>query len=126
MHPIMIVQEALVAALKADAVLADLVGEAVFDAPPKGRTPPYVVVQRHDVIGRDGDLAAVQEHRVLLHCWADQASRGRVLEIVERVVAVALALEGVTHASHVRTNTLINGETGLARAAVSLKFLSEG
>jgi hypothetical protein len=125
MHPIMIVQSALVAALKADSSLAALVGDAVFDAPPKGKAPPYLVIVRHDIVQRDGDLAQLQEHRMLLHCWADQPSRGRVLEIVERVVAVALDLEGVTHAAHVRTDTVIDSETGLARAAVTLRFMSE-
>jgi hypothetical protein len=125
MHPIMMVQSALVEALKADSALAALVGDRMFDAPPKGKAPPYLVIVRHDIVQRDGDLAQVQEHRVLLHCWADQPSRGRVLEIVERVVAVALGLEGVTHAGHVRTDTVIDGETGLARAAVTLRFMSE-
>ncbi|HEY8356297.1 MAG TPA: DUF3168 domain-containing protein [Ramlibacter sp.] len=126
MHPIIRVQGALVAAFKEDAALAAIVGEAVFDAPSKGVAPPYVVIARHDVLQRDGDLAVVQEHRVLLHCWADQPSRRRALEIAERVVAVALAVSGVTHAEHVRTDSVIDGETGLAKAAVTLRFMGEG
>lgn len=126
MHAIVQVQEALVAALKGDVALAGIVGEAVFDAPPKGQTPPYMVIRRHDMVQRDGDLAVLQEHRMLLHCWADQPSRRRVLEIAERVVAVALGLGAVTHAEHVRTDTVIDEGTGLARAAVTLRFLSEG
>jgi hypothetical protein len=126
MHPIIEVQEALVAALKGDAALLALVGGAVFDAPPKGQAPPYVVIRRHDMVQRNGDLAVLQEHRVLVHCWADQPSRRRVLEIAEEVVAAALELEAVAHAEHVRTDTAIDNETGLARAAVTLRFLSEG
>jgi hypothetical protein len=126
MHPIIRVQGALVAALQEDAALAAIVGEAVFDTPPKGVAPPYVVIARHDVLQRDGDLAVVQEHRVLLHCWADQPSRRRALQIAERVVAVALAVTGVTHAEHVRTDSVIDSETGLAKAAVTLRFMSEG
>jgi hypothetical protein len=125
MHPIIKVQEALVSALKGDAALLALVGEAMFDAPPKGQAPPYVVIRRHDMVQRDGDLALVQEHRVLVHCWADQPSRRRALEIAERVVAGALALRVVTHAEHVRTDSVIDDKTGLARAAVTLRFLSE-
>ena len=37
-------QGELVAALKADGLLGALVGDGVFDAPPKGRAPPYVVI----------------------------------------------------------------------------------
>ena len=73
MHPIMVVQEALVTALKADAALAGIVGDGVFDAPPTGRAAPYVVIARHDVIQRDGDIAVLQEHRVVVHCWGSRA-----------------------------------------------------
>jgi hypothetical protein len=126
MHPILAVQGALVAALKGDAALAAIVGDGVFDAPPKGRAAPYVVIARHDVIQRDGDLAVMQEHRVLVHCWGDQPSRKAALGMADRVVAVALALGGVSHAGHVRTDTVIDGKTSLARAAVTLRFISEG
>lgn len=126
MHPIIRVQEALVSALKADSALAAVVANKVFDAPPNGVAPPYVVIARHDVLPKDGDLAVVQEHRVLLHCWADQPSRRVALEIAERVVAVALGLSEVTLAQHVRTDTVIDGETGLAKAAVTLRLMSEG
>lgn len=125
MHPIMIVQGALVAALRADPELVAMIGGSVFDAPPKGQAPPYLVLARHDAIQRDGDLALVQEHRVLVHCWSERPSRKAALDMAERVVAVALGLHGVTHAGHVRTDTIIDGETGLARAAVSLRFFSE-
>ena len=126
MHPILAVQGALVTALKSDVALAALVGDGVFDAPPKERAAPYVVIARHDVIQRDGDLAVVQEHRVLLHCWGDRPSRKAVLGMAERVVAVALGLGRVSHAEYARTDTVIDGETGLARAAVTLRFFSEG
>jgi len=130
-HPILSLQAALVAALAADSGLTALTGEdAVFDAPPKGRRPPYVTVARHDMLPRDGDLAPGHDHRLLLHVWAADASRKAVLEMVDRVVAVALgaALDGalrVTHRQHERTDTAIDRQTGFARAAVSLKFFTE-
>src|SRR5690606_4145975 len=56
MHPITLLQGALVTALKADAALVAIAGaDGVFDAAPKGRPAPYVVVARHDLIQRDGD-----------------------------------------------------------------------
>ena len=75
MHPIVTVQAGLVAALRADAGLVALIGTAVFDAPPRDRRPPYVLIARHDVVQADTDLSPAQEHRILLHCWADQPSR---------------------------------------------------
>ncbi|MBF0680884.1 MAG: DUF3168 domain-containing protein [Devosia sp.] len=129
-HPIVQLQAALVAALNDDEDLVALVGEGgIFDAPPRDRPAPYVVVDRHDVRQRDGDLTPGQEHRVLIHCWADQPSRKAALALAARVVTAKDGLEPVelvvTHAEHMRTETVIDGATGLARAAVLLRFFSE-
>lgn len=132
MHPILIVQVRLLAAFNDDAELVGLIGtDAVFDAAPKGRQPPYVVIARHDVLARDGDEAPGLEHRLTLNLWHGAPSRRAVLEIAERVVAVAMAaaLSGdglmVTHRAHLRTDTMIDAKTGQARAVVGLRFLSE-
>ncbi len=133
MHPIASLQAALVAALEADAALTALIGAGgVFDAPPRDRPAPYVVIDRHDARRRDGDETPGQEHRVLLHCWSDQPSRKAALEIAERVVAVGAGAGvlapidlAVTHAEHMRTETAIDTATGQARAAVTLRFFSE-
>jgi hypothetical protein len=130
MHPIVALQGALVAALKGDAALVAITGaEGVFDARPHGWTGPCVVIDRHDVRQADGDGAPGQEHRVLLHCWSDRPSRRAALELAERVVTVALGLEGaelvVTRRVHLRTETVMDRDTGLAWAAVLLAFGSE-
>lgn len=128
-HPIVDLQTALVTALRADAELAGLVGEAIHDAPPPGAVAPYVVIARHDVVPRDGDLAPGHEHRVALHIWADRPSRMAALEIAERVLAVAesFATEAIaiTHGRHERTDTAIDLDTGQARAVLSLRFFTE-
>jgi len=125
-HPIVALQAALVAALKADSGLA---GVGVFDAPVRGAVAPYLVVARHDLLARDGDVAPGYEHRVAVHCWAADPSRKAALTLAERVVAVAEGLTAsgvrVTHRLHERTDTAIDLETGQARAAVALKFYSE-
>ena len=130
MHPIALLQTALVSALKADPALVAITGaDGVFDAAPTGRAPPYVVIARHDVLTRDGDEAPGQEHRLQLHCWGDQPSRKRALDMADRVVAVALGLSAaglvLSHIGHVRTDTVIDDTTGLARAAVAIRVLSE-
>ena len=108
-HPILALQSTLVPALNADAALTALLGaDGVFDAPPRDRHPPYVVVARHDVLPRDGDLAPGHEHRLLLHAWARAPSRKAALAIADRVVAVAVsgllarAPLGVTQSRHPR------------------------
>jgi hypothetical protein len=121
-HPIVELQAMLVAALRAEDLL-------VFDAPPSGATPPYLAIMRHDVAPRDGDEAPGHDHRVSIHCWAATPSRKAALALAEQVLAVGLGpLSGelvVTHAMHERTETLIDGETGLARAAVVMRFFTE-
>lgn len=123
-HPILALQATLVAALRG----ADV---TVFDAPPAGRLPPYVVIARHDVLPRDGDETPGHEHRVLLHAWTADASRKSAVAMAEQLVAVATgddlssdALQ-VTLARHDRTDTAIDAVTGRARAAVGLTFYSE-
>lgn len=130
MHTIMQLQTALVAALDADAALTALVGEGgVFDAPPRGRAAPYVVIDRHDLRPRDGDLAPGFEHRVLLHCWSDRPSRKGALAIAARVAHVATGIVPtelvVTLVEVMRTETVIDTQTGQARAAMLIRFLSE-
>ena len=121
-HPIVDLQAMLVAALRDE----DL---AVFDAPPSSATPPYLAIVRHDVMPRDGDEAPGHEHRVSIHCWAKEPSRKAALVLAEHVLAVGLGeLAGplaVTHAVHERTETVVDAETGFARAAVVLRFLTE-
>ena len=123
-HPILALQASLVAALRG-------AGLAVFDAPPAGRAPPYVVIARHDVLPRDGDTTPGHEHRLLLQLWAADPSRKAVVALAETVVSVAMAAAldsgalRVTLRRHDRTDTAIDATTGRARAAVSMTFYSE-
>lgn len=127
-HPILSLQGALVAALRADTELAALA--PVFDAPPKGTVLPYLTIARHDLLPRDGDATPGNEHRMIFHAWANDASRKAVVAMAERAVAVVLgaALDGellVTLRRHDRTDTAIDTATGRARAAIALTFYSE-
>jgi hypothetical protein len=130
-HPILALQAPLVAALRADTELQALLGDAVFDGPPIEQAPPYLLIARHDVVPRDGDVAPGHEHRLLLHVWVREPSRKAVLAVVERMLAVALGavIDGpelvVTHRRHERTETAIDPATGHARAAVAVRMYSE-
>lgn len=128
-HPILALQAALVAALRADGELAALA--PVFDAPPKGSAPPYVTIARHDVLARDGDITPGYEHRLIFHAWAADASRKAAVVMAERVMTVATSASLgsetliVTLARHDRTDTVIDQASGRARAAVAMTFFSE-
>lgn len=126
------IQAALVSAWAADPQLALLIGpDAVFDSPPRDKTPPYVTILRHDAVPRDGDETPGLAHRIVVHCWADQPSRRRALEIaywIERVATSGTLTPTdtlITLRRHVRTETVIDYTTGRARAAVHLRFHSE-
>lgn len=131
MEPITDIQTALVAAWRADAPLGLLVGEAIFDTPPKGRKPPYVTILRHDAAPRDGDETPGLEHRLTIHCWAAEPSRSAALALAHRVEKAAtfgtLAPQEhtLTLRRHVRTETTIDSATGRARAAVFVRLHSE-
>lgn len=130
-HAVTDLQTQLITALRADAVLTSLVGEAIFDAPPRGKRPPYISIIRHDVRNRDADLSPGFIHEMTCHCRTARSSRGDVLAIAERFVEVALESDLstsnwlVTHQHHVRTNSTIDLSTGQARAVVILKFFTE-
>jgi hypothetical protein len=122
-HPIVVLQAALVTALRAE------IEPPVFDAPPRDTTPPYVTIARHDVLPRDGDGTPGHEHRLVLHVWAADASRKSVLAIAEQVVEISLAVASddltITLRRHDRTDTAIDQATGRARAAVALTYFTE-
>ncbi len=122
-HPILLLQAALVTALR------DEIEPPVFDSAPKEMVPPYVTIARHDVLPRDGDVAPGHEHRLLLHVWAADASRKSALATAEDVTDAALDVASdelrVTLARHDRTDTAIDTATGRARAAIALTFFTE-
>lgn len=130
-HPIVALQAALLASWREDEALVALIGaDGVFDAPPKGRSPPYAVIARHDLLPRDGDLAPGWEHRLLVHVWAGAPSRRAAVAIAGRIAAAATAVNGggglvVTSALHERTDTAMDPATGQGRAAVTLRFYTE-
>lgn len=126
-HPIIALQKGLVAALQ---VTPELAGVAVFDAPTKGASPPWIAIARHDLLPRDGDLTPGFEHRLVLQCWAADPSRKAVLGLVSAALGCVEALtvsDGlrVTHVAHERTDTAIDTETGRARAALAVRTYSE-
>ena len=58
-HPIAALKAALRTRLLADADLSALIGAAIYDAPPRGATPPYIVLGDADAresgtVERDG------------------------------------------------------------------------
>ncbi len=131
-HAIIELQTNLILALKNDAQLISYLGsDAIFDAPAERKKAPFVAIIRHDIISKDGDETPTNEHRILLHARHNHVSRKSVLEIVDRVLDVALNQDlssdnlHVTYANHIKTETMIDNKSSTALATISLRILSE-
>lgn len=90
-------QAAIVAALKADAELVALLGDAdrVLDRVPPERDFPFVAIGRTSVQDWSTDDRAGGEHLVTLRGWSRATSRAEVLAIAERISAALAGLTGV-------------------------------
>jgi len=91
-------QKAIVAALIADPATGALVGDRIYDAPPRDSAFPYVTLG--DTTATDwstGDTQG-QEHRVTVLAWSRERGKRECHEIVEAVRAAlhdaALTLDG--------------------------------
>ncbi len=131
-HAIAALQTSIVSALNADPALVALIGaDAVFDMAPKGKTGPFIVIVRHDLIAHNTDLSPGNEHRLHLQVWHMEPSREKLLAMVDRVVAVMTSANlnsaslNVTNVNHQRCETAIDLKTGRARALVVFRLFSE-
>lgn len=131
-HPIIELQTSIISQLNTDTALISTIGsEAIFDMPPKGKSGPFLVFSRHDLIVRDADIAPGNEHRIQLSIRVQEPNRAEALALAERVVLVltsnALSTPDlrVTSVSHVRTDSAIELKTGRAYATIHFKILSE-
>ncbi len=131
-HPISDLQASIVSALSADIQLIAAIGnDAVFDMPPKGKSAPYIVILRHDLIAHDADISPGHDHRIQIQIWHNDPSRAAVLVLVDRVIEVMAGTDlssltlNVSHIQHDRTETAIDRKSGQARALLTFRVFSE-
>ncbi|HHB83602.1 MAG TPA: DUF3168 domain-containing protein [Devosia sp.] len=131
-HPVIELQTSIASQLNMDSTLISALGaNAIFDMPPKGKSGPFMVFSRHDLIVRDADIAPGNDHRVQLSIRVPEPSRAEALALAERVVLVLTGNElstpdlRVTSVSHVRTDSAIELKTGRAYATIHFRILSE-
>jgi hypothetical protein len=96
-HPSLALQKAVVAALVADTAVGALIGERIYDAPPRDATFPYVTVGQVNTTDWSTGTEAGAEHQLTLHVWSRERGKKQCYAIAEAVEAAlhdaALTLE---------------------------------
>ncbi len=81
-------QKAVFAALGADATLAGLVADRIYDAVPRDAAFPYVSFGPAHLADWSTGTEAGAEHRLLLHIWSRAHGKTECLEIAGAITAI--------------------------------------
>jgi hypothetical protein len=89
-HPGLALQKAVVAALVADAAVGALIGDRIYDAPPRDATFPYLTVGQVNTADWSTGTEGGAEHQLTLHAWSrERGKRG--------CYAIGAAVEAALH-----------------------------
>jgi Protein of unknown function (DUF3168) len=84
---------AIYSALSGNAPLTALIGSSrVFDTPPPGQLPPYVVIGDETANDFGSSAGDAQEHTVTIHTWSEKPS---TLQCKQIMSAIRVALHDV-------------------------------
>jgi len=86
-HPALALQQAVVAALIADAAVGALIGDRIYDAPPRDAVFPYATVGDTRVADLSTATEAGAEHRLTLNVWSRERGKRQCYEILEAIEA---------------------------------------
>jgi hypothetical protein len=96
-HPALALQKAVVAAMLADGPVGTLIGDRIYDSPPRDVAFPYVTIGDARVADWSTGTERGAEHRVTLHVWSREHGKRQCYEVLEAMQAAlhdaALALE---------------------------------
>ena len=130
--PAAALQTAIIAALRADAAVAALVGARIFDRvpPPEAAPYPYIVLADVQILDDGTDCRDQAESFTDLHCYSDKVGAMEVKRIAAAVRDVlheqTLDLDG--HAMidmRVRQTRYPRGDGVLSHAVLELRTLTE-
>jgi len=83
-------QDAIVAALLADAAVAGFVGERAYDNPPVKVPYPYISLGPSQVLDDDADCIAAEEHHQQIDVWTNEGASKRGCKSICQAVKKAL------------------------------------
>jgi hypothetical protein len=101
-------QAAIVAALLHDAAVAALVGDRVYDAPPRNAAFPYAVLGPASVTDWSTGTEGGAEHDLAITVWSRERGKRECHEIMAAVTA-ALHDVALTLAGHTLVNLRLEG-----------------
>lgn len=85
----------VIAALKADPIVASLVGSRIWDHPPANRDFPYISLGPDDFRVEDADCIPMREQTLQIDCWSrENGKKWPCKEIVDAVVSVLRDIDG--------------------------------
>lgn len=85
----------VIAALKADPIVASLVGSRIWDHPPANRDFPYISLGPDDFRVEDADCIPMREQTLQIDCWSrENGKKWPCKEIVDAVVNVLRDIDG--------------------------------
>jgi len=127
-------QDAVVAALLADADVAAFVGDRVYDNVPTGATYPYVSLGPSQAVSDDAECITGEENFLQLDIWTQEGGSKRGAKVI--CVAVKKALHNASLALAVPVALVLvevedmrvigDPDEKVAHGIVSLKAITEG
>jgi len=97
-HPSLALQKAVFAALVADGGVGALIGDRLYDAPPRDAGFPYASFGEARTLDWSTGTEEGAEHRLTLHVWSRERGKSECLAVMEAVEAAlrdaTLTLDG--------------------------------
>lgn len=127
--PSLLLQDAVVKRLKADAVVVALVGARIYDEIPAGANFPYVNIRGGQVNGDDIECADISEVYFQIHAWAKPPSAGgtvkKIAGAIRDAMKATLTLTGfVVEIQEYQQTQWLDDPDGLTRhAVVEFRFI---
>ena len=130
--PALLLRAAIRGTLAGDAALSALSGgPRIYDEPPRGSLPPYVVLGACETADISGDAAPAEEHGLIMEVWSREGGLSEALKIADRVVRLLddadLTLDGARLASLAWRATAADrvADGGLRRATLTFRAVTE-
>lgn len=125
----LMVQRALVAALRADPGIADVV-HGIFDGVAPEAVMPYVTIGAGIVTDWSHKTSTGREHRVAINVWDVSAGAARVQQLIARIEVAVATIGGVGEAHRIASTLflrsfVIKDPDGATQGVVEFRIRTE-